>query len=393
MIRTFALGLALLAAAPAFAARARPPRPPRALTPPLPVADCAECRGVTPRLAGSTGADLMAAWDAHGVNGGDFRVYRRVIDANGNASSEIQVSPARSVGLTTVVGDGSGWLLGFFNPGSVYVQRLDGAGAAAGEPLLVNEPMEGDSHGSALAMRGDRAVATFDVRQPDGSANMVSQMLDGALARVGSRVVLGRASYRARSRACIRPDGSAVVAWVGIELTPTPHHAVRVRLQGADSAALGETVELVSATFSEPPSVVVACSEDGSFAVGWQTNHPPHAKSGWDPVWQWFDAAGRPRGSITPLNKVLKGDQRAPEVLVLSDGSLLAVWESAEKKATTLRARRFTASGAPRGGELVLHRAAAGARLVPQLTLLPGTGRFALAWQEKGQGWIRFFTE
>ena len=61
--------------------------------------------------------------------------------------------------------------------------------------------------------------------------------------------------------------------------------------------------------------------------------------------------------------------------------------------ATTLRARRFAASGKPRGGELVLHRAPAGTFLDPQLTLLPGTGRFALAWQERGEGWIRIFTE
>ena len=390
MIRTCTLALvAALAAGPALAAK--PPRPPRPLTPPLPASDCPECAGGTPSLAGSTAADLLAAWDAGGT-GADFRVYHRVFDANGNAGPVVQVSPGTQVGLTAVVEDGNAWVLGFFNPGRVFVQGLDGAGAATGSPLLVNEPSEGDSHGSALALRGDRAVATFDVNRP-GAADMVAQMLDGALRPVGPRVVLGPASYRARSSACIRPDGSAVVAWHGVVSHDPPRIALRLRLQGADSGLLGDLVELVPGTLAEPPAASVACAGDGSFAVAWHTNLRPHAKNGWDPVWQWFAADGRPRGPVTPLNVARKGDQRTPELLVLSNGTLLAVWASFDRGAATLRARRFAASGKPRGGELVLHRAPAGTILDPQLTLLPGTGRFALAWQERGQGWIRIFTE
>ena len=389
--------VAALAAGPALAAK--PPRPPRALTPPLPASDCAECLGGTPRLAGSTGADLLAAWDAHNANGGDFRVYRRVVDANGNASVETQVSPERAAGVTAVAGDGSGWILGFFNPGEVFVQRLDEAGTAVGTPLLVNEPSEGDAHGSALAIGGGRVVATFDRRRPDGATDMVAQMLDGGLNRVGGRVALGPAHYRAASRVCLRPDGAAVVAWNALPGPTFPGPglpvpwAIRVRVQGADGSLLGDLVELVRADLTENPDAAVVCMTDGSFAIAWQTTQRPQAKAGWDPVWQWFDASGQPRGPATNLNKVVKGDQRNPELLVLSDGSLLAVWESAERRATTLRARRFTARGTPRGGEIVLHRAGVGVRLFPQLTLLPGTGRFALAWQERGEGWIRIFTE
>jgi hypothetical protein len=392
MNRTLVFAIALTVAAVPALAKPKPPRPPRPLGDPLPASDCAECRGGTPSLGGTTGADLMAAWDATPANGGDFRVYRRVVDANGNAAAVVQVSPDRQAGLTEVVGDGEGWLLGFFQPGSVFVQRLDGSGAALGQPLLVNEPSEGDSHGSALALRGDRAVATFDVRRADGSVDMVAQMLDGSLAKVGPRVTLGPASYRATSGVCIRPDGSAVVAWRPVVSFEPWQVALRLRVQGADSTLPGDVLELAPA-LAEGPAASVVCTGDGSFAVAWQSNLRPHAKNGWDPVWQWFDPAGRPRGPVAALNKAIKGDQRNPELLVLSDGSLLAVWESAEKRATTLRARRFSASGQPRGGELVLHRAAAGARLRPQLTLLPGTGRFALAWQERGQGWIRIFTE
>jgi hypothetical protein len=191
----------------------------------------------------------------------------------------------------------------------------------------------------------------------------------------------------------VRPDGSAVVAWTALVAISPPRLALRLRLQGADSALLGDLVELVPGTLAESPAASVACAGDGSFAVAWQTNLRPHAKNGWDPVWQWFDAEGRPRGPVTALNVARKGDQRTPELLVLSDGSLLAVWASLDRGATTLRARRFAASGKPRGGELVLHRAPAGTFLDPQLTLLPGTGRFALAWQERGEGWIRIFTE
>ena len=383
------LVLAALLAAPASA---KPPRPPRPVTEPLPANACAECRGGTPRLAGSTGADLLAAWNAGGT-GGDYRVYQRVFDANGNAGPEVQIAPGTQVGLTDVVGRGAGWVLGFFNPGRVFVQPLDEVAASAGAPSLVNEPLEGDAHGSALALRGDRAVATFDVNHGPGSADMVAQMLRGDLAPVGPRVVLGPANYRASSQACIRPDGSALIAWDAATPALPRLSALRLRLLGADSTPLGAMAELVPSILAEPPGAAVVCAEDGSFAVAWSTNERPVAKIGWDVVWQWFDAAGNPRGPVAALNAKRQGDQREPELLVLSDGSILAIWESLEKKATTLRARRFAASGTPRGGEIVLHRAPRGTRLFPEATLLPGTGRFALAWQEAGRGWIRIFSE
>jgi hypothetical protein len=376
--------LAALAAVPVLAASPSP-LPPHPVTEPLAVTTCAECVGGAPFIAGAPSGDLLAAWEA----GSSFRVFLRLFDANGNADWQVEITPGSGPGLGAITDTEEGWVVAFQHPGKVYAQRVVG-GSPTGAPRQLNDRAEGDAHASTVASSDDdRVLTTFDVNATDG-ARLVAQLLSGQLTPIGSRTELGPAHYRAPSAACFRPDGSALIAW---STSPDlQRFGVAARLMYEDGT-LSELVTLAPDRQTQAAFPSVVCGPDGSYAVAWPTNVRPFAKKAWDPVWQWFDKNGRRRGRVVPINVTRQGDQSWPQLTTLSDGGVLAVWESHEGDETTLRGRKFSSLGKARGGELILRRIPGAEIAAARIARIPGTGRFALAWREAGQGWLQVFAE
>ena len=388
LARSFAF-VASLTLAVATVGAAMPPAPPRPLTDPLGASTCETCPTGRPALAGSARADFLVAW------AWDFRVFERVFDANANAGANVEIGSGTS-DLAGIAAHGDGWLLEYYKPGAqVWLQRLDGGGSPVGEALRVNPEPAGDEHGSELAVGNGRVLVTHDRNNADAPPRIVAHLFDGDLQRLAPGVELGVSGGRTASEACFRGDGSAVVAWnLASPQSPGVHlYGVAMRRLSADGAPAGAARTLAAANLERFTEPSVVCS-GGAFAVAWHTNRRPQAKSGWDPVWQWFDGSGNPRGKPVALNTTRQGDQSAPWLALLSDGSVLAVWESAEAGQSLLRGRRFSATGKPRGPEFVLHTAADGAAATqPRVEPIPGTGRWVLSWNEGGRGWVQVFAE
>jgi len=387
--------LLVVCAAPA-SSRARSPAPPRARTAPVPVSDCATCGEHLGVIAGSAGLDVLVPWQEEDGSG---RIFVRLVDASGNGGAITEVSPQLPAGLIGTTNDGTGWLLGYSNPARVYLQRADGAGTLVGTPLSLNEGITGDSHGTALVARNGRSLATMDLNRPGVPTALVVQWANAQLVRVGAPIELGPAPPHAATRLCLRPDGSGLAAWANfvqpaIDLDHPPRGGVRARLVGAAGVLSPLIAPMAPALVTLDFGIAVACAADGSFAVGWNTNQRPAAASGWDVAWRWYDSRGRARAKATRINELTGGDQLRPAILVLSNRTVLAVWESRVDGSAALRGRRFSAGGLPLGTEFVLYEAADGeGELRPQLALIPGSGRFALAWQEGGRGWVQLFSE
>ena len=395
------LPLLLAVAAAAQSRSAPPPPPPHAITEPLAASVCADCqRGVS--LAGGDAAELMVTWN-HPTQ---FRVFRRLFDADGNAGADVAVPDAnRTAALVGAAPDGAGgWLMGWFEPGSrVFVQPLDGGEMPLGAPVRVNEdvPAGGDEDSGTLVGAGGRAwvVVARSTTAPDPDP-IVGYLVDSTGTRLTPPVVLGTSFNRAGPQACMRPDGGVVAAWNLLAAPPVSDapNPVGVALRAVEGGGrpLAAPTVLAAATLL-PPTVVagyaVGCAADNGFAAAWHTNRRP-AKKGWDILGRRFDANGRPRGGAKLLNAGTAGDQLRPALLFLSNGTLLAVWESREAGGNFLKARRFAASGKAIGGELILREAAAGELAqAPKLAAMPGTGRFALGWSEAGRGWVQIFGE
>ena len=397
--RSLARGLAVgslavvLSAAEAAAAAPRP-APPQPLTDPLPVSSCASCQQRTPELAGGSGGDFLAAWSGFG----EFRVFRRVFDANGNADVEHEVVAGAQIALTGAAGLDDGWVFGYYNPGQIMIERLDGAGAGQAPAVRVNAPEPGDDdHGAGIAAGPGGVVVTFGRSKPLGQpAQVVAQLLASDLSPASSPVVLGEAPPYVKAPVCMLAGGGAVVAWSTInDQSAAPEDrrfgaAVR-RLDVAGNATGAARTVAAATTPGSSAGAAVACGTDGGFAVAW---HQASAQSGLDVLWQRFDKKGKAIGRAALLNSGKPGDQQEPAIVALAGGGYLAAWQSDAGGGSVIVGRRFAANGRATGADFVLHAAAAGETAGdPRLASIPGTGRLVLAWNEAGRGWVQIFGE
>jgi hypothetical protein len=391
-----ALLVPLLALVGPADAKPKPPKGPRPFGPAFTVGPCSECETGIATLVGGTAAEAMAVWSSRA----EFRVFRRLVDANGNLEEVAEIAGATSTQLAGVAPDGDGWLLGWFHPSQLFMQRIDARGQVRGDVVHVNagRPPGVDDDSAHLAAAHGRVLYLWSRMTNDAAPDPVRARLfaiDGS--PVGEEITLGDSFNRALPRGCVRRDGSAVAIWRHLDgpiTSGTTPGGIALRRVGADGAPLGEP-RLVA-----PPSVVqpflgheLACAADGSFAVVWHTRQAP-AVAGADVVWQRFTAAGVPRGPAQRLASTVAGDQLEPTLAFRPDGSALAVWESGEAGGAVLRARSFRANGRPVANDFVL--AAPGGDsppLRPSLALIPGTRRLAVSWWQSPRAWMQLFSE
>ena len=383
-----------VAAAPAAAAKPKPAPVPHPLTDPLSVSGCASCRQRTPELAGGSAGDFLATWSAFG----EFRVFRRVFDANGNADVDHEVIAGTQISLTGAAGLDDGWAFGYSNPGQVMVERLDGAGAAHAPAVRVNAPEPGDDdHGAGIAAGPGGVVVTFGRSKPGGQpAQVVAQLLASDLALAAAPAVLGDAPPYVKAPVCMLAAGGAAVAWSTInDQNAAPddrRFGAAVRRLGGDGNPAAPARTLAAATTpGTSTGVAIACGADGGFAVAW---HQASAEGGLDVLWQRFDKKGKAVGKTVLLSSDKAGDQQEPALLALAGGGYLAAWQSDADGQSVIVGRRFAANGKGSGADFVLHVAADGETAAdPRLASMPGTGRLVLAWNEGGRGWVQIFGE
>jgi len=387
------LAVASLAAAFAVAAGAAKPKPaPHPLTDPLPVSACASCQQRTPELAGGSAADFLATWSSFG----EFRVFRRVFDADGNADVDHEVTAGTQISLTGAAALDDGWVFGYFNPGQVMVERLDGAGAAHAPAVRVNAPEPGDDdHGAGIAAGPGGVVVTFSRTKPPGEpAQVVAQLLASDLTPAAAPAVVGEAPPYVKAPVCMLAGGGAAVAWSTVnDQSAAPddrRFGAAVRRLGGDGNPAAPARTLAAATTpGTSTGVAIACGADGGFAVAW---HQASAQSGLDVLWQRFDKKGKAVGKTVLLSSGKAGDQQEPALLALPGGGYLAAWQSDAGGQSAIVGRRFAANGKASGADFVLHAAADGETAAdPRLASMPGTGRLVLAWNEGGRGWVQVF--
>ena len=390
-----ARGLAFAALAltlPVAAGAAKPkPAAPHPLTDPLAVSNCPSCQQRTPELAGGIAADFLAAWSSFG----EFRVFRRVFDADGNADVDPEVV-AGTIALTGAAALDDGWVFGYSNPGRIMVERLDGAGAAHAPAVRVNAPEPGDDdHGAGIAAGPSGVVVTFTRTKPPGQpAQVVAQLLADDLSPTAPPAVMGDAPPYAKAPVCMLAGGGAAVAWSTInDQSAAPDDrrfgAATRRLDAAGDAAGAVRTLAPATTPGFSAGVDVACGAFGGYAVAW---HQVSAHTGLDAMWQRFDAQGKAIGKPALLNSTKPGDQQEPVLLALADGSWLAAWQSDADGQSAIRGRRFASNGKAAGADFVFHLAADGETAAdPRLASMPGTGRIVLAWNESGRGWVQVF--
>ena len=185
-------------------------------------------------------------------------------------------------------------------------------------------------------------------------------------------------------------DGRFVVAWNGIGPGPdTDQFSIQARRFAADGTPLGPQFDVNDAPAGNQTSPDVAMSADGRFVVAWQSTLSPGTDSDGSSVHaRRFTAAGAPAGGQFQVNSETTGAQLTAGVAMDDDGDFFVTWTSADSSGTdqsaqSIQARRYRADGAADGAQFQVNSFTPGAQLVSRIGATRG-GDFAVVWESYG---------
>jgi Ca2+-binding RTX toxin-like protein len=179
-------------------------------------------------------------------------------------------------------------------------------------------------------------------------------------------------------------DGNFVAIWQSTDTGDGSGLCVRARVFDADGNPLGADFRVNSTTSGDQAAPSVTALPDGSFVASWVS-----ADGGGAMRARFFGADGTPNGNDFIVNSTATGivDQSsgaASTVVTLArpDGSMVAVWlstDGADGSASCIRARLFDDDGTPIGSDFVVNSTADGQQERPEIVNLDGGG-FIAVW-------------
>lgn len=116
----------------------------------------------------------------------------------------------------------------------------------------------------------------------------------------------------------------------------------------------------------------------GGYIITWQTSSVDG--SGAAVVFQRFTNAGAAVGTQVTVNTTTLGNQAGPAIATLSTGGFVVAWQGQVGSLFRVYARRFSATGIPAGGEIIID--ASPTAVVPPIVAVTGLtgGAFAIAY-------------
>ncbi|HEX8199475.1 MAG TPA: Ig-like domain-containing protein, partial [Isosphaeraceae bacterium] len=179
----------------------------------------------------------------------------------------------------------------------------------------------------------------------------------------------------------IDPTGDIVVAWQSYGQDGSSYGIFARRFSAAGAPLTGEIpVNTTTAGIQDDPDVAI--DGGGGFVVTW--NNGVGAAS--DIFARRFDAAGMPRGGEFRVNTTTVGGQTASRVATDAAGNFVVVWEDSsgvlDPNAAGIVAQRFSAAGAPIGGEFRVNTDGLGNESSPDVAR-NAQGAFVISWEER----------
>ena len=150
--------------------------------------------------------------------------------------------------------------------------------------------------------------------------------------------------------AAVLEDGSSIIVWQSFRaLVEDSHNALFGRMLDADGRPAGDTFQIADfadRTVSTAKGHEVLPLPDGGFAVLWndpvgfETTTPggdPTVIGGWAVTVQRYDAEGQPVGGPRALSQPTEPYAREASALVLPDGDIALVWDTAREGSPVAR--------------------------------------------------------
>ena len=191
-------------------------------------------------------------------------------------------------------------------------------------------------------------------------------------------------------------DGGFVLAWEdgGGTRGDGSFSGISARRFDAAGTSLGDDFQVNTTTLLAQMEPDVASLAGGGFVIAWTdgSHSGPDDSSNikFDIRAQIYDATGTPAGAEFVVNTTVLGFQDQPAIAALADGGFVISWTDNSGSGTgiggdtsgdAVRAQRFEASGARRGGEFLVNTVTHNDQLRSDVAVL-AHGGFAIAWQD-----------
>jgi hypothetical protein len=166
---------------------------------------------------------------------------------------------------------------------------------------------------------------------------------------------------------------------------PVTNANVSAQRYNAAGQPQGDEFKVNTTASSDNTFPAVAMDDDGDFVVVWMDFGDDG--SGYGVFGQRYDAAGTALGSNFPVNTTTANSQFRPDVAMDADGDFVVVWEDNQfgDSHRTIKAQRFTSTGAAVGGEIDVSTDSDIDQVWPQVAM-DDAGNFTVAWASGNVG-------
>ncbi len=337
--------------------------------------------------------DLLQGWtDADGdiLAIANLSVDHGAVIDNGDGTFTITLETGYigNVAISYSIADGRGGI-----SAAVRTFEVKEEPAVTGE-FLVNTTTDNAQTMSSVATLSDgNFVVVWMILAAGGGAygaDIYGQMFNAAGQRIGAEFVVNsiRAGAQSAPDVVALADGGFVVAWQSL-VVPADGMGLdtKSRVFSANGNAVGS--ESLVNTYTNGSQVMPAIGSltNGGYVIVWQDASgtlgdtvPGAIKA------QLYDSAGGKTGSEFLVNTQTAGSQVTPDVVGLSNGGFVIVWQDAGSfslgdPSASIKAQVFNANGAKVGSEFLVNTATANAQSVPSVTALVN-GNFVVTWQD-----------
>jgi Ca2+-binding RTX toxin-like protein len=295
--------------------------------------------GREPSVAILSNGNLVISW-LHENSPGDFDVCARIFDSTGApVGDEFTVntysgSPSLGSNVTALAGGGFvvTWDV-YYGNSDVRAQVYAADGSKIGGEVVVTGPSQSYSGGSTVAaLAGGGFVVTWgdyaDVIGGAGNPGVRAQLFDASGAKVGGVIAVNSVleGVQGAGSATALPDGGFIVAWSDSQYTADPaQDGIWFQRFDSTGARVGGEIHVTSGGVAGARSPSVEIVPGVGFLVVWQQSDVegawiPHLRG------QLFDFNGQEIGEEFGLGGDAPGNQSAQDLVVLSDGQIVAGW-------------------------------------------------------------------
>jgi alpha-tubulin suppressor-like RCC1 family protein len=267
----------------------------------------------------------------------------------------------------------------------IFMQRFNANGAKAGAETRVNTTTAGDQSKPSIAGLADGSfVVVWQSTTGDGNGmGVYAQMFrsNGVKSRAEFKVNTTVRSHQSLPSVAALADGGFVVAWVS-NLQDGSGLGIYAQRYNGTGAPVAAEFKVNKTTAGNQTAPSVAGLDNGSFVIAWQSPDD----SGQGIFMQRYNAAGKAQGAETQVNTTELNDQSLPRVAGLANGSFVVVWQSNLQDGSKLGIymQRFGANGAKLGGELRVNTATANDQTTPAISSFSDNG-FVVVWTSRNQ--------